>query len=119
VAGIEIDENKPGYKHIIFQPQPGGGLKYADAHVNSMYGRVDCGWEIKDDQIAVRVTVPPNTWATVHLPDASLSNVREGKNPLRGTKIRHIEQLDHEVKFDIGSGHYTFTYPYGEGKPKE
>ena len=117
VAGIEIDEKQPGYKHIIFQPHPGGGLSYARAHVNSIYGRVVCGWKITGDHISVNVTVPPNTWATVHLPEAALSEVREGKVPLGRANTSHIKQLDHEVTFDIGSGDYTFTYPYRKGKP--
>jgi len=40
MAGIEIDPAEPGYKHILIQPQPGGGLTYAKASFDSMYGRV-------------------------------------------------------------------------------
>ena len=50
VAGIGIDEAKPGYKHVVIAPRPGGELTYAKAAVESVYGRVcvgvgDCGWE--------------------------------------------------------------------------
>ena len=37
VAGIEIDEKQPGYKHILIQPRPGGGLTSAKASVETLY----------------------------------------------------------------------------------
>ena len=43
VAGIEIDEAQPGYKHIVIAPRPGGGLTYAKASVESVYGKVAIG----------------------------------------------------------------------------
>ena len=43
VTGIELDEAHPGYKHVLIQPQPGGGLTFANASVESIYGRVASG----------------------------------------------------------------------------
>ena len=31
VAGLELDPREPGYKHVLVQPQPGGGLTSAEA----------------------------------------------------------------------------------------
>src|SRR5881227_237695 len=61
VAGIELDESHPGYKHILIQPQPGGGLTFANASVESLYGRVASGWKIADGKLTVTIQVPPNT----------------------------------------------------------
>ena len=33
VAGLEIDPREPGYKHVLVQPQPGGGLTSAEARL--------------------------------------------------------------------------------------
>ena len=44
VAGIEIDPNVPGYKRVLIQPQPGGGLTYASASFDSLYGRIESKW---------------------------------------------------------------------------
>ena len=41
VAGIDVDESRPGYKHILFRPQPGGGLTHARARLKSMYGVIE------------------------------------------------------------------------------
>lgn len=46
VAGLSIDPQNPGYKHIIFDPHPGGGLTFATADFQSMYGLVKSSWKI-------------------------------------------------------------------------
>jgi alpha-L-rhamnosidase len=61
VAGIAIDEAAPGYKHILIQPRPGGGLTHASASLESMYGRVASGWEIADGKMTLRIEVPAVT----------------------------------------------------------
>src|SRR2546430_13624478 len=84
VAGMEIDEKQPGYKHILIQPRPGGGLTYAKASVESMYGYVESGWKLADGKMTLHVEVPPNTTATVRLSKAKLDGVTEGGKPLTG-----------------------------------
>jgi alpha-L-rhamnosidase len=44
VGGIEVDPAEPGYKHVLFQPQPGGGLTTARATLDSPYGLVASAW---------------------------------------------------------------------------
>ena len=78
VVGIGIDEAQPGYRHILIQPRPGGGLTYAKASVESMYGRVAAGWEITGGKLIVRVAVPANTTATVSLPGGRAEEVGSG-----------------------------------------
>jgi alpha-L-rhamnosidase len=38
VAGINVDPSQPGYKHIILSPQPGGGLEFVRATLQTPYG---------------------------------------------------------------------------------
>ena len=84
VAGIGIDEAQPGYRHILIQPRPGGGLTYAKASVESMYGRVAAGWETSGGKLIVRVTVPANTTATVSLPGGRVEEVGSGVYEIEG-----------------------------------
>jgi len=79
VAGVRIDEAKPGYKHIIIEPRPGGGLTYAKASLETMYGRVAAGWEKAGDQLRVKIVIPPNTTATVRLPGGRVEEVGSGQ----------------------------------------
>ncbi len=79
VAGIEIDEAKPGYKHIVIAPRPGGGLTYAKASVESVYGMVASGWEITGGKMTLRVEIPANTTATVKMPSGKVEEVGSGR----------------------------------------
>jgi alpha-L-rhamnosidase len=68
VAGLQLDPTQPGYKHILIQPQPGGGLTSARATLRTPYGVASSAWKITAGKFTLAVTVPPNTIATVRLP---------------------------------------------------
>ncbi|OXM60977.1 family 78 glycoside hydrolase catalytic domain [Amycolatopsis vastitatis] len=68
VAGIELPDDAPGYRHFRIQPRPGGGLTWADAAHESPYGRIESAWSLEGGELHLRVTVPPGTTATVILP---------------------------------------------------
>lgn len=68
VAGIEADPQKPGYQHILFHPQPGGGLTHARGSLESLYGQIVSDWHIHDGNFEWDIHIPPNTTATVLLP---------------------------------------------------
>jgi alpha-L-rhamnosidase len=91
VAGIKIDEKQPGYKHILIQPRPGGGLKYAKSAVESMYGRVASAWEIADGKMKLRVEIPANATATVKLPDGKVEEVGSGAWQFEGVAVAKEE----------------------------
>lgn len=115
VAGIETDENEPGYKHILFQPHPGGGLTNAGAGIHSMYGKIESSWEISDEQFNYQIAVPPNTHATVTLPNAILENVQEnGKKVKNAAGIKEARQDGDAVSIELGSGKYRFSYQWKE-----
>lgn len=78
VAGIGIDESRPGYKHTLIAPRPGGGLTFAKASVESVYGTVASGWEIRDARFVLKIEVPANTTATVKLPSGKVQEVGSG-----------------------------------------
>ena len=112
VAGIDVDPQAPGYKHILIQPQPGGGLTHARASHNSLYGKVTSAWEMKDDRFELTVEIPANTRATVRLPGAALDKVTEGGEALaKGAGIASARQEGDSVIAETGSGRYVFAYP--------
>lgn len=75
LAGIFPDENKPGFKHIILQPNFPAGLDAFEATHESPYGDITSGWTTKKGKIVYTATIPSNTTATLILP----SNVSEAK----------------------------------------
>ncbi|MFV0362406.1 MAG: family 78 glycoside hydrolase catalytic domain [Suipraeoptans sp.] len=65
VAGVEVDADKPGYKHIIIEPKIGGNMKYAAASFKSIYGMIKSRWEVTGDKAILSVNIPINTTATI------------------------------------------------------
>lgn len=111
MAGIEIDPEAPGYKHILIQPQPGGGFTNVKAGYESMYGKVGSAWTLKEGWFELVVDVPANTRATVRLPRAQLANVTEGGKPLTNENgIRSSRQDGAVSVVEVGSGNYRFAY---------
>lgn len=111
VAGVEIDEQSPGYKHILFQPHLGGSLARAEARLESPYGRIVSAWTRQDGDVTVDVQVPANTTATVRLPNAWIGQVTEsGRSLAQADGLSAGSQATDGVVAEIGSGHYTFRY---------
>ena len=109
MAGIEIDEAAPGYKHILIQPQPGGGFTRVKAVHHTMYGTVSSTWILSGDTLELAVEVPPNTRATVRLPRTQLANVQESGQALaKRNGINNARQDGESVVVEIGSGRYLF-----------
>lgn len=110
LAGIQPDPAAPGFKHIILQPAIVGDLKWVRAHYDSPYGRIVSEWKSEGGAFTWKITVPPNTTATVHVPTNDTGAVMEGGHPL--AKVRGVKFLRLEngcVVLEIESGHYTFT----------
>jgi len=112
IAGIDIDPAQPGYKHVLIQPHPGGGLTSAKASIHSMYGKVTSAWELKDGKMTLSVEVPANSTTTVRLPAAKVEDVTEsGKELQAAASISSVRQGDGAVFLDAGSGSYEFVWP--------
>ena len=111
MAGIDIDEGAPGYKHILIQPRPGGGFTSVKASHETPYGRVASAWTLADGRFELSVEVPANTKATVRLPKAALAAVTEsGKALTDGNGVTARRQDGDVTIVDVGSGQYRFAY---------
>jgi len=112
VAGIRIDEDHPGYAHVIIDPHPGGGLTEARATHQSPYGEVVSEWTMADGAMTLEVAVPPNATATVHLLGAAADMVTEGGVPAREAPgVRTLAPGEGEAIAEVGSGSYVFSWP--------
>ncbi|MFV0363165.1 MAG: family 78 glycoside hydrolase catalytic domain [Suipraeoptans sp.] len=100
-AGIEVDDKRPGYKHTIIYPRLGGGLKHMTGEYESIYGLVMSSWKDKEEQVELKVIIPPNTTATICLDQAKAVIVNDGLDFCRKNGIIHA---------DAGSGEYTILY---------
>jgi len=114
VAGIQIDENAPGYKHFMLAPHPGGGLTNADATFKSIHGEIKSAWKIEAGNMVYEVKVPANTTATVTLPTASLEKVMINAASLKDDAGKNAMQTGKNVNLKLGSGDYKFSYPISQ-----
>ena len=109
VAGIEL--GKTGYKHILIQPQPTTKLSFAKAHFESNYGRIESNWAQQGGKMILEVRIPPNTTATIALPNAKIRQITEGgKQLVDGDDFKNIRADGKAVKVDVGSGVYVFEW---------
>lgn len=113
MAGIDVDEAEPGYRHVVVHPRPGGGFTSVSARHETLYGHVASAWAIKDGRFTLTVEVPANTRATITLPNAALASVTEGGLAVAGAPgVREARQSGDAVEVTAGSGRYVFVYPW-------
>ena len=74
MCGIRID----GENHFTIAPQPGGHFTYAKASYNSIYGRVESGWNAAEQ---FTITIPAGCSATVKF---------TGREPMEVTAGRYV-----------------------------
>ncbi|WP_339190552.1 family 78 glycoside hydrolase catalytic domain [Paenibacillus sp. FSL P2-0121] len=112
VAGIGTDELEPGFKIVHIKPQPGPGLDYAEASLETMYGKVESAWRRSEDNgMMIHVTIPANTNGIVVLPGANQLGLLENEVPVEQSRgVHSISLVDNGVRLQLGSGSYQFTY---------
>ena len=120
MAGIDADEAKPGFKHIILQPTPDNRtslpagqerMTSVSAKYPSYYGEISSEWTRKDDgRIIYKVTVPANTTATLYLPIIADDDAVFEGNALAETAagVTFVESTDSKITYTLQSGTYTF-----------
>ncbi|WP_329521307.1 alpha-L-rhamnosidase [Spirillospora sp. NBC_01491] len=101
IAGINPDEARPGYRHSVIRPLPGGGLTSAQGSLRTGYGELSSAWRVTGSTLRLTVKVPRRTTATVRLPAGATGP--GGRKPDRtenGTAV-----------FEVRSGTSAFTAP--------
>jgi alpha-L-rhamnosidase len=109
LAGINPDEQNPGFKHFILRPRPGAGTTWVNGRYDSIHGTIESRWTLEGDRLTLDVTVPANTTATIYVPAKSAGAVTEGGVPLAqapGVKLLRME--DAAAVLEVVSGRYAF-----------
>lgn len=74
--GIQRDETKPGYKHILIQPEINKDFKKVKGGFRSVYGDISSEWDVTAGGTEIAFTIPANTTATFTLPVASKGDLK-------------------------------------------
>lgn len=102
VAGIDTDEDNPGFRHILIKPTFGGNLEWMNACYRSGYGEISVNWQRDEHQeMTLDITIPHNSRATIMLPAAG--EITEH----RSLEFTHAGD---EYQASVGSGKYKIKY---------
>lgn len=109
LAGMNIDPQRPGYRNIIFRPQPAGDIKYASYSNLTPYGTAAISWKKENDSFLMDITVPVGSSATVYVPASKAGEVTASGE--KGTKpgdivFKRLE--DGYAVYTVSSGNYKF-----------
>ncbi|WP_405552819.1 family 78 glycoside hydrolase catalytic domain [Streptomyces canus] len=107
IGGISALE--PGYKRSRIAPVPGGNLTEGTGSLTTVYGRLSSKWSTHNGAINLKVTVPVNTVAEIHVPTKTPRAVTEGGRPADAAKgVRFLRMEKGAAVFEVGSGSFDF-----------
>lgn len=118
LAGIDTDG--PGYQKILIHPGPPSPGSNAEekpidevrAEYASVRGRIVSHWKRRAGQFELKVTIPANTTATVHLPCTRPREIRESGKPVREAMgVKLVGMQGDRALLTIESGSYEFSTP--------
>jgi alpha-L-rhamnosidase len=109
IAGINWDENAPGYKQIIIKPHLTDSLSFASASLETYYGKVASEWKKENGKLVLNVEVPANTAANIFVPATNADDISESGKKINEVKeISVVGKSDNYVSLKLGSGKYSF-----------
>lgn len=77
VAGVEPIE--AGYKRFRVKPLLGGEITFANASVNTPYGKITSNWKLENGTFTLKISVPASTACEVTLPNGQEKKLGSGE----------------------------------------
>ncbi|WP_213089954.1 family 78 glycoside hydrolase catalytic domain [Streptomyces umbrinus] len=107
IGGLSATE--PGYKRSRIAPVPGGNLTKGAGSLKTVYGPLSSKWSTHKGALDLKVTVPVNTVAEVHVPSKTRWAVTESGQPADTAQgVRFLRMEEGAAVFEVGSGAYSF-----------
>ena len=111
LAGMSVDEETPGYKHIVIRPVIPDSLTHASYTTRTPYGDASVSWQRGETTFSLQTEVPVGSIATVYIPCEVGSKISEGGISFSQNKIKGISDLgwkDGYQQLELVSGSYQF-----------
>jgi alpha-L-rhamnosidase len=109
LAGMNADPEAPGYRHIIFRPQPVDDLTYVKYFHQTVYGEAGIYWKKERSQLSMQVTVPVGGVATVYIPILKEKKISENGQQITDSEdIKFVREEGNYRVFEVKSGQYQF-----------
>lgn len=110
LAGMQADRDNPGYRHIIFRPQPIADLTWVKYSNQTVYGEAGIHWSIQGENLSMQVDVPVGSVATVFVPLMKGGNIAESGLPVaESADVKFLKEEEGYRVFSVPSGKYLFT----------
>jgi alpha-L-rhamnosidase len=112
VAGLNPDEQHPGYQSFMIHPRPTKEVTWCNASYDSIRGKISTTWKCEGDKFTLSVTIPANTTATVFIPASGPGVITEsGKPAAQAEGVTFLRSESGAAVYQIGSGTYQFNSP--------
>jgi alpha-L-rhamnosidase len=110
LAGMQADPEQPGYRHILFRPQPIADMDYVTYTNRTPYGQAGISWKNETGgRFVMDITVPVGSQATVCVPAKNRKQVLEnGKKPDKKLGVDYVKMDAGYAVFSVASGSYHF-----------
>ncbi|VGO13527.1 hypothetical protein PDESU_02084 [Pontiella desulfatans] len=105
---LGIDTDGAGYRKIRMKPEFGKSVPWAKGHYDSIHGRIGSVWKWNDGMFEWAVTIPPNTTATVYMPENAASLTESGNPIAKANGVKFLRTEKGRAVYELQSGHYYF-----------
>ena len=86
-----------------------GDITWVKCSYDSIHGRIVSNWKRDGTKLAMEVTIPINTTATVYVPAKDEAGVTESNKPAaKADGVKFIRMENGAAVYAIGSGTYRF-----------
>ena len=110
VAGLNPDEEHPGWQSFTIRPRPTRQATWCQASYDSIRGRIVSDWKCDGNKFTLALSVPANTTATVVIPASDGSPVTESGRPAaQSESVTLLRTEASSVVYQVGSGNYQFA----------
>ncbi|WP_167615072.1 family 78 glycoside hydrolase catalytic domain [Maribellus sediminis] len=110
LAGIQTDEAEPGYKHLVFKPQPVEDISFVRYSNETSYGKAGIHWQKDNSNFSMEVTIPVGAHASIYVPCESSQTIKESGVPVNeNSDIQYLGWNNGYSQINAGSGIYHFT----------
>jgi alpha-L-rhamnosidase len=110
LAGMNADPDNPGYRNIIFRPQPAGDITFVSYSNETPYGIASISWKKEADTFNLDLKVPVGSTAIVYIPTSDDKSILEGGKKITSKRQVTFEGMeDGYAVFNIPSGTFKFS----------
>jgi len=105
IGGLDRADDDVGFQKLVIRPVPGGHCRHASCSYRSLRGTVSSRWWIEGARFELRVTVPPNCTAEVHVP------TQLGGGAVTADGAKHLRDTATHAVYAVGAGDWSFGAP--------